>query len=71
LLYYRWHGSPRVYWSSYDARWLAQQAARLADWPDGAVPWVIFDNTASGAATANALALQSLTAPSQPALTAP
>jgi len=62
LLYYRWHGSPRVYWSSYDQAWLAQQAAALAAWPAGAVPWVIFDNTASGAATANALALRSLAA---------
>ncbi|MCK9684367.1 DUF72 domain-containing protein [Scleromatobacter humisilvae] len=62
LLYYRWHGSPRVYWSSYDDGWLARQAGQLAAWPPGAVPWVIFDNTASGAATANALALQSLAA---------
>ncbi len=62
LLYYRWHGSPRVYWSAYDDAWLAQQAAALAAWPAGAVPWVILDNTASGAATGNALALQSLAA---------
>jgi uncharacterized protein YecE (DUF72 family) len=60
LLYYRWHGSPRIYWSNYDDAWLARQAARIAEWPAGAVPWVIFDNTASGAATANALALRSL-----------
>lgn len=63
LQYYRWHGSPRTYWSRYDEGWLAQQAARLADWPASALRWVIFDNTAAGAATANALALQSLTAP--------
>ena len=63
LLYYRWHGSPRVYWSAYDDAWLARQAAVLAAWPAGAVPWVIFDNTASGAATGNALALQSMAAP--------
>jgi len=62
LLYWRWHGSPRPYWSSYEAPWLAQQAAALADWPASARRWVIFDNTASGAATANALALQSLVA---------
>jgi len=62
LLYYRWHGSPRVYWSAYDEHWLAQQAARLAEWPASAVPWVILDNTAAGAATANALSLQSLVA---------
>ena len=71
LLYYRWHGSPRVYWSSYDAAWLARQAARLADWPRGAMPWVIFDNTAAGAATANALALQSLAAKPGPGLKDP
>jgi uncharacterized protein YecE (DUF72 family) len=58
LLYYRWHGSPRVYWSRYDDGWLACQAGQLGDWPAGAVPWVVFDNTASGAATANALDLQ-------------
>jgi uncharacterized protein YecE (DUF72 family) len=62
LLYYRWHGSPRVYWSSYGPSWLAQRAAELAAWPAGAVPWIIFDNTAAGAATANALALRSLVA---------
>jgi len=62
LLYWRWHGSPRVYWSSYDDDWLARQAAALARWSARATPWVIFDNTASGAATANALALRSLVA---------
>jgi len=71
LLYYRWHGSPRVYWSAYDEAWLARQARALAAWPAGAVPWVIFDNTASGAATGNALALQSLTAPQAAGLTGP
>jgi uncharacterized protein YecE (DUF72 family) len=70
LLYYRWHGSPRMYWSAYDQRWLAQQAVHLAAWPAGGVPWVIFDNTAGGAATANALALQSLAAAATPRITA-
>ena len=63
LLYYRWHGSPRIYWSRYDDAWLAQQATHLADWPESALRWVIFDNTAAGEATANALALEALTAP--------
>ena len=66
LLYHRWHGAPRVYWSSYDDSWLGRQADQLARWPAGAVPWVIFDNTAAGAASANALALRSL-APSRDA----
>ncbi len=71
LLFYRWHGSPRVYWSAYDDAWLARQAAELACWPAGAVPFVIFDNTASGAATGNALALQSLAAPEGAGVTGP
>jgi uncharacterized protein YecE (DUF72 family) len=71
LLYYRWHGSPRVYWSRYDDAWLARQAALIAEWPASAVPWVIFDNTASGAATANALALRSLAAAVATSLKAP
>lgn len=71
LLYYRWHGSPRVYWSRYDEAWLARQAACIAEWPASAVPWVIFDNTASGAATANALALRSLAARAAAPLKAP
>lgn len=54
LAYFRLHGSPRTYWSSYDEAALARWAA-LAD-AAGAETWVIFDNTASGAATANALA---------------
>ncbi|MBA1277842.1 DUF72 domain-containing protein [Pseudomonas stutzeri] len=56
--YYRLHGSPRIYHSSYAADWLDSLADRLADQPDGVANWCIFDNTASGAATANALALQ-------------
>jgi uncharacterized protein YecE (DUF72 family) len=71
LLYYRWHGSPRMYWSSYGDDWLARQAAALSAWPSSAVPWVIFDNTASGAATANALALRSLVAAGGDGLKAP
>lgn len=56
--YYRLHGSPRIYHSSYDADWLGALAERLADQPKGVARWCIFDNTASGAATANALTLQ-------------
>lgn len=53
LTYVRLHGSPRIYWSSYDQASLDRWAA-LAH-AGGAEAWVIFDNTASGAATANAL----------------
>jgi len=60
LVYWRWHGSPRTYWSRYDAAWLAERARDLQAWPAGTEHWCIFDNTASGAATANALELQAL-----------
>ena len=57
--YYRWHGSPRMYWSPYDATWLEAHAAELRRWPSGANCWAIFDNTAGGAALPNALQLTS------------
>jgi len=58
LVYYRWHGSPRIYYSDYDAAALAALHKRLAVQRKGGVPaWCIFDNTASGAALGNALAL--------------
>lgn len=59
LVYYRWHGSPRIYYSDYDAAALAALRARLAGAvAAGAAAWAIFDNTAAGAALGNALALQ-------------
>jgi len=61
LAYWRWHGSPRVYWSSYDDATLRTLAGALLDAHASGCPvWCIFDNTASGAATANALAMRSL-----------
>jgi uncharacterized protein YecE (DUF72 family) len=62
VVYYRWHGSPRMYWSSYDEEWLRAQAEALSRWPAGTEVWCVFDNTASGAATANALNLARLRA---------
>jgi uncharacterized protein YecE (DUF72 family) len=60
LVYWRWHGSPRPYWSRYEADWLRDRAQALRAWHAGTDHWCIFDNTASGAATANALALQEM-----------
>lgn len=53
--YFRLHGSPRVYFSSYDHAYLTQLAETLAANP--AQTWCIFDNTGSGAALDNALEL--------------
>jgi uncharacterized protein YecE (DUF72 family) len=56
LAYYRLHGSPATYRSSYDDGRLEAYAERLAG---GRAPaWCIFDNTASGAATGDALKLK-------------
>ena len=59
LVYIRLHGSPAKYRSSYADGRLETIAARLI--AAGEVPaWCIFDNTASGAATADALKLSAL-----------
>jgi|GEM_PF-49846 len=59
--YYRLHGSPRIYYSSYTQDYLAALADRLysAD-SDAEETWCIFDNTASGSAAEDALRLNAL-----------
>jgi uncharacterized protein YecE (DUF72 family) len=58
LAYYRWHGSPRIYYSDYDDAALDSLKMRLDQARIRDVPaWCILDNTASGAALGNALAL--------------
>jgi uncharacterized protein YecE (DUF72 family) len=58
LAYYRLHGSPRMYYSSYEPAFIEAIAARLRALRDTGTPaWCIFDNTTLGAGTANALAL--------------
>ncbi|MBA4105219.1 MAG: DUF72 domain-containing protein [Pirellula sp.] len=60
LAYYRWHGSPRIYFSSYCQSSLSELAHRVACLKtEGRDVWCIFDNTAGGAATINALSMQS------------
>ncbi len=62
LAYYRLHGSPVVYRSSYDdGRLEAYAAAVERERSEGRPTWCIFDNTASSAATGDALKLQALT----------
>jgi uncharacterized protein YecE (DUF72 family) len=58
VVYYRLHGSPRVYYSNYDDAYLDRLAARLRDEATRAREvWCIFDNTAHDHATPNALGL--------------
>jgi len=57
-LYWRLHGAPRTYYSEYDENWLQaflKQLQLLMNGPVDREIWVIFDNTALGHATANAV----------------
>ncbi len=56
LVYYRLHGSPRIYYSAYEEHYLETLAGKLhVPAAASASVWCVFDNTALGAATANAL----------------
>lgn len=58
VVYYRLHGSPRMYYSNYDDAYLSALAISLKQhFRAGREAWCIFDNTALGAATLNALSL--------------
>ena len=57
LVYYRLHGSPKVYYSEYPAPYLEALAGRITTAAESADVWCIFDNTALGAATSDALAV--------------
>jgi uncharacterized protein YecE (DUF72 family) len=58
LAYWRLHGSPRMYYSAYSQASLDAAALDLVRaLPDAHECWCIFDNTASGKASADALSL--------------
>jgi uncharacterized protein YecE (DUF72 family) len=61
VVYYRLHGSPHMYYSSYDAAYLDRLADRMRRVRRSPV-WCIFDNTARGAATLNAIDLNAILA---------
>lgn len=60
LRYWRWHGSPRMYYSEYGAAQLARLGSLMASASAEAPVWCIFDNTAAGFALPNALELRRL-----------
>ncbi len=61
--YWRWHGSPRMYYSAYSDQALLDLAqSLLAAAGAGHACWCIFDNTAAGHAIADAARLQALLA---------
>lgn len=58
LAYFRLHGSPRIYYSSYEDEVLDSLAIKLKALAKRRTPtWCIFDNTTLGAATPNALSM--------------
>jgi uncharacterized protein YecE (DUF72 family) len=59
LVYYRLHGSPRMYYSAYEEHFLRQLAERLRAGA-AAEAWCFFDNTVSGAALGDALVVKNL-----------
>lgn len=59
VAYWRLHGSPRMYFSAYDDAALQNLASRL-EGSRRQETWCVFDNTASGAAAANALTLKAM-----------
>ena len=57
VIYFRLHGSPRRYYSSYSDELLKAIANRIRNLAEVARVWCIFDNTAAGFARSNALKL--------------
>jgi uncharacterized protein YecE (DUF72 family) len=64
ICYLRLHGSPKVYFSSYGESQLADFAQVLIG-SGSLTKWCVFDNTASGAATGDALRMMSALAPTR------
>ena len=59
--YWRWHGSPRMYYSGYDDLALQELATQLQGHAGaGRTAWCILDNTALGHAVTDAIRLQEL-----------
>jgi len=57
LMYYRLHGSPQIYYSQYQSDYLDRTARAIGGTAGPDERWCIFDNTALGYATHDALAV--------------
>ena len=58
LAYFRLHGSPRPYWSRYDATAIDALGRTIRSLSTAGDVWCVFDNTASGSAIENAWELR-------------
>jgi uncharacterized protein YecE (DUF72 family) len=59
-VYYRLHGSPRMYWSTYSPKRVEHWADEIRALPRKTDCWCVFDNTAGGGAIENALQMAAL-----------
>jgi uncharacterized protein YecE (DUF72 family) len=67
--YWRWHGSPEMYYSKYSDKALALLSEAIRkELPENTEPWIIFDNTANGHAIPNAMTLQAMLDSNKPAI---
>jgi uncharacterized protein YecE (DUF72 family) len=57
LVYYRLHGSPKMYYSAYSEDDIEALAKKISSVAPSSDAWCIFDNTALGTATTNAIDL--------------
>jgi len=62
-VYYRLQGTPRKYWSIYTPDRVAEWARALHPLPRRTILWCVFDNTAGGGATGNALQMLEILIP--------
>lgn len=60
VVYYRLHGSPRMYYSAYERSFLELLASNISGLHSTSEVWCIFDNTASGAALGDTQILKQL-----------
>jgi uncharacterized protein YecE (DUF72 family) len=60
LKYYRLHGSPRMYYSSYSRAFLSDLAKQISDTDSRTEQWCVFDNTALHEAWSNGIQLRRL-----------
>jgi len=60
LMYYRLHGSPKMYYSAYSSEYLNELAEKMTSRTRSKEIWCVFDNTARYASWDNALELQQL-----------
>lgn len=58
VVYFRLHGSPRRYYSPYGSEFLKAKASEMTRLSRKSQAWCIFDNTAAGSATTDALQLK-------------